>query len=241
MNNPHNILRTNDFDPSKLVITESTRTKYGGLQSFVNYPHKGIQNGKVLYQTPIMTTPFGIVTSQMKEEDEPKYYLEMSFNATTDRLEGLHQKTRELFGKIDDKIVDVATERSVEWFKKKRDRGVIIDEKYKSVLRTNTDEDGNPKYDYPDRLNFKILVNDDGRPAVEVYNHMRERLTVNSIDELKKLVPPKSRVKAIVQAASVWITATGCGVSWRVLQLKLYPSQQMPEYAFQDSDDVDTL
>lgn len=239
--NPHNILRTNDFDASKLVITESTRTKYGGLQSFINYPHKGTPNGKVIYQTPKMTVPFGIVKSQMKEDDEPKYYLELSFNATTDRLEGLHQKTRALFASIDDKLVDVAVERSAEWFKKKKDRGVIIDEKYKSSLRYSTDEEGNPKYEFPDRLNFKILVHDDGKPAVEVYNTQRERLTVNSIDELMKLITPKSRVKAIVQAACVWITATGCGISWRVLQIKVYPNEQMPDYAFQDSDEVETL
>lgn len=235
--NPHNILRTSDFDPKKIIITESLKTKFGGLQSYVNYPHKGTGNGKVYYQTPIMSVPFGIVKSQMEGQAEPKYYLEMSFNATTDKLDGFHKRTHELFEGIDDKMLDVAVERSADWFKKKKERSVIKDEKYKSVLRSNNDENGNPKYDYPDRLNFKILVNDDGKPAVEVYNNVRERLEINSIDELTKLIPPKSRVKAIVQAASVWVTSTGCGITWRVVQIKVYPSEQMPDFAFQPSDD----
>lgn len=240
--NPHNILRTSDIDPSKITITKSEKTKYGGLQSFLNYPIKGNNAGKLFYQTPIMTVPFGIVKSQMEGQADPKYYLELSFNATNDKLTGFHKKAHDMFKGIDEKLIDCAVERSADWFKKKKDRSVIIDEKYKSALRSNTDENGNPKNDYPDRLNFKILVNEDGKPAVEVYNSLRERVEVNSVEELMKVIPQKTRVKAIVQAASVWVTSTGCGISWRVHQIKLYPSEQMPEFAFLPSDEeVDVL
>ena len=36
--NPFNILRTRDFNPEKLTVTEAQKTKYNSLQSFINYP-----------------------------------------------------------------------------------------------------------------------------------------------------------------------------------------------------------
>jgi hypothetical protein len=241
--NPFHILRTGDFDTSKLSVTEATPTKYKSLQSYINYPNTDTTTGKVYYQTPIMKAPFGISESRMTEEDEPKYYLELQFDATTDKLEGFHKKAHELFESIDKRMVDVAVERSSKWFKKKKSRQVIIDEKYKSVLKKNLDDEDNPKNDFPDRLAFKILIDDAGRPNVEVYNHQKERVQVNTVQELMDLVHNGRSVKAIVQASSVWISSTGCGISWYVRMIKLYEGEsQLPEYAFDDdSDDVEAL
>jgi len=240
LENPHNILRTYDFHPEKLTVTESQKTKYGSLQSFINYPTDESPQGKVIYQTPIMYAPFGLVESKMNEDDEPKYYLEMGFDATTDKLEGLQKAARDLFVGIDNKMVDVAVERSTEWFKKKKSRQVIIDEKYKSSLQCDVDEDGNAKNKYADRLRFKIMLGENGKPNVEVYNHMKQPVECNSIEKLRELITSGRRLKAIVQASSVWIGSTGCGISWKVLQIKLYPSSndKLEDYAFDDSDDM---
>lgn len=241
--NPFHILRTKDFNPENLTVTEAQKTKYGSLQSFINYPRADNAQGRVIYQTPIMYAPFGLTESRMNEEDEPKYYLEMGFNATTDKLEGFHKSARDLFVGIDKRMVDIAVERSGKWFKKKKSRQVVIDEKYKSALKCNVDEEGNLKNDYSDRLCFKVMVGDSGRPNVEVYNHMKERVPVETIDELKALINPGRKIKAIIQASSVWIGSTGCGISWKVVEIKLYPSgnEQLEDYAFDDSDDVEAL
>jgi hypothetical protein len=241
--NPFHILRTGDFDPSKLVISEATPTKYKSMQAYINYPNPENAAGKVYYQTPIMAAPFGVSESKMTEEDEPKYYLELQFDATNDNLEGFHKKTHDLFEKIDDKVVDVAVDNSATWFKKKKSKQVVIDEKYKSVLKRNHDKEGNLKTDYPDRLSFKILLDETKKPNVEVYNDRKERVNVNTIQDLMNVVHNGRRVKVIVQAASVWISSTGCGVSWYVRMIKLYEGEpQLPEYAFdEDSDDVEAL
>lgn len=241
--NPYHILRTGDFDPEKLTVTEATPTKYKSLQSYINYPNPESTTGKVYYQTPIMNAPFGVAESRMTEEDDPKYYLELQFNATSDKLEGFHKKAHDLFEGIDKKMVDVAVTNSSTWFKKKKSRQVIIDEKYKSVLKRNLDEEGEPKNDYPDRLAFKILIDDAGKPNLEVFNQRKERVQVNSIQDLMELIHNGRRVKAIVQASSVWISSTGCGISWYVRMIKLYDGEsQLPDYAFDDdSDDVEAL
>lgn len=241
--NPFNILRTRDFNPENLTVTEAQKTKYGSLQSFINYPTPSNAQGKVIYQTPIMYTPFGLTESKMNEEDEPKYYLEMGFDATTDKLEGFQKKTRDLFVGIDKKMVDIAVERSGKWFKKKKSRQVVIDEKYKSALKFNVDEDGIAKNDYADRLCFKVLIGDKGKPNVEVYDHMKERVQIDTIEDLGDLITSGRRLKVIVQASSVWIGSTGCGISWKVLEIKLYPrgDEQLAGYAFDDSDDIEAL
>lgn len=241
--NPYHILRTADFDPEKLTITEATKTKYNSLQAFINYPNSSSEQGKVYYQTPIMHCPFGLTESKMNEDEDPKYYIEMSFNATTDKLEGFHKRTRDVFVGIDKRVVDIAVKRSGKWFKRKKNRQTIIEDKYKSALKCNKDEDGNPKNDYADRLNFKVLLNEQGKPNVEVFNHLKEPMPVNNIKELQELVHPGRRLKAIAQASSVWIGSTGCGISWKVLTLKLYPSgdDQIPDYAFGNDSDVEEL
>jgi len=241
--NPHNILRTGDFDPEKLVVTEAQKTKYNSLQSFINYPTADNPKGKVIYQTPIMYAPFGIAESRMNPEDEPKYYLELGFDATTDKLEGFHKKARDVFVGIDKRMIDIAVENSSSWFKKKKSRTVIADEKYKSALKCDVDEEGVAKNEYSDRLCFKILLDDKKRPNVEIYDHEKQRIECESVEDLMTLVHSGRKLKAIVQASSVWIGTTGCGISWKVLQIKLYPSgnEQLEDYAFDDSDDVEEL
>lgn len=241
--NPFNILRTRDFDPEKLTVTQATATKYKSLQAFINYPNSSSEQGKVYYQTPIMHCPFGLTESKMNEEDEPKYYIEMSFNATTDKLEGFHKKSRDVFVGIDKRMIDVAVERSAKWFKRKKNRQAIIDDKYKSALKCNKDEEGNYKNDYADRLCFKILLSDKGKPNIEIFNHLKEPIKINTVQELENLIHSGTRLKAIVQASSVWIGSTGCGISWKVIALKIYPSgdDQIDDYAFEDDSDVEEL
>lgn len=243
VNNPYNILRTNDFDPEKLSITEAKKTKYNTHKSFINYPNKLTDMGKVYYQTPIMSCPFGLTESKMNEDDEPKYYLEMAFNATTDKLEGFHKKARNLFEAIDKRMIDVAVERSGKWFNKKRNREAIKDDKYKSALKCKKNEDGEPVNDYPDRLSFKIYIDDNGKPNVNVFNHLKEQIEVNTVGELSDLIHNGRRLKATVQASSVWISkSSGCGISWIVLNIKLYPSQTdaIEDYAFGDDSNSDS-
>ena len=241
--NPFNILRTRDFNPEKLTVTEAQKTKYNSLQSFSNYPTDENPQGKVIYQTPTMYAPFGLAESKMNEEDEPKYYLELGFNATTDKLEGFQKAARDVFVDIDKRMVDIAVENSAVWFKKKKSRQVIIDEKYKSALQCDVDEEGNAKNRYSDRLKFKVMLDNNKVPNLEIYDHNKERVECNSVDELRELITSGRRMKAIVQASSVWIGTTGCGISWKVLQIKLFPSgnEQLDNYAFDDSDDVEEL
>lgn len=242
--NPYNILRTGDFDPSKLEVSVATPTKYKSLQSFINYPNSSSELGKVIYQTPIMRAPFGLTESRMTEDDDPKYYIDMSFNDTTDKLSGFHKKAHDLFKGIDKRMVDIAVERSSKWFKRKKTRQTIVDEKYKSVLKFNRDEEGNPKNDYPDRLSLKVLLGDNGVPNLTVFDHLKRPVEVKSVEELSDVLPPGSRLKAILQASSVWISSTGCGISWRLLSIKLYPSgeENLPGYAFEsESSEIETL
>lgn len=242
--NPFNILRTRDFNPANLVVTEAQKTKYGSLQSYINYPTAENPQGKVIYQTPIMYAPFGLVESKMNEEDEPKYYLELGFNATTNKLEGFHKRARDLFAGIDDRMVDVAVENSAVWFKKKRNREQILDDKYKSALQVDRDGEDNPKNEYPDRLKFKIMLDDKTKaPNVEIYDHNKNRVECDSIETLRRLITGGRKMKAIVQASTVWIGTAGCGISWKVLAIKLYPNgdEQLEDYAFDDSDDMQEL
>lgn len=238
VSNPHNILLSRDLDGSKVMVGETSKNKYNASQAFITYNNGTDVPTKLTWQTPIMKTPFGVKGFSIAEGEDPKYTLDLQFNATTENLKGLHKTAHKGITSIESKIVDVAVERSNEWFKKKKTRDVILEEKFKSLLRVNLlDDSGKPKTDYPDRLSFKIFVDDNGVPAVEVYDHLKNRIPIENVQQLMDTIKAGRRMKAIVQASNVWISSTGCGVSWKVVMLKLYPTEDLPDYAFESDDD----
>ena len=237
--NPHNILLSRDItDGSKVLVGETSKNKYQALQAFISFNNGTETPGKLVWQTPIMKAPFGVKEFRMADNEDPKYTLDLQFNNTTEKLDGLHKRAHDAVVCVENRVVDIATDKSAEWFKKKKTRDVILEEKFKSLLKTNpVDDNGVPKSDYPDRLAFKVFVDDKNVPVVEVYDHLKNRLPVNSIADLMALIKVGRRVKAIVQATNVWISSTGCGISWKLVMLKLYPSEELPDYAFSSDDE----
>lgn len=228
MSNPHNILRTSDFEPSKVECGEAKKTEHGGLQVRVSY-----DKNSLTLQTPKMKSPFGAFLSQMTENDPEKYYLEMSFGGENPLLEKFHTKLKEL----DDKMLDAGQENSQKWFAKKKISRELAEDKYSKCIRRFKDPDTKEETGkYPDTFRVKIPKSQDGRPQVEVYDKNQERVNVKSMEELLELVPKGTYVKAIVQCSNVWVTQK-YGMGWRLVQLKIFPSGQMSNYSFIDDDE----
>lgn len=54
---------------------------------------------------------------------------------------------------------------------------------------------------------------------------------------LKDIVPPRSEIVSIVHLTGVWCSETSCGLSWKFLQLKVFPA--LPEQE-EESDELET-
>lgn len=228
MSNPHNIVRTSDFDVNKVSFGEAKKTEYGGMQVRVSY-----DNGNFVYQTPKMRAPFGAFSSQMSENDAEKHYLELSFGGES----SLVSKAHELFNQLDEKMLDVGQEFSQQWFNKKKMSRELAEDKYSSCVRRFKDpQTKEATGKYPDTFRVKIPKSAEGYPLVEVYDQHKERIEVNSMEELLELVSKGSYVKALVQCSNLWITQK-YGMGWRLVQLQVFPTGQMAKYSFIDDED----
>lgn len=238
MSNPHNIIRTSDFDPAKISFGEAKNTDYGGKQVRLSYTTaSGKTVNNVTFQTPKMRSPFGAFSSQMSEGDAIKYYLELSFGGESPLVEKAHTK----FQKLDELLLEAGIKNSQKWFGKKTLSKELAEDKYSGCIRRYKDPE-TKEYTgkYPDTFRVKIPKSPDGRPYVEVYGIDGERVHVESMEELLEYVPKGSYVKAIVQATNVWVTQK-YGMGWRLVQLKVYPSGQINTYSFRDDEDEEDL
>lgn len=233
MSNPHNIVRTSDFVPSNVSFGEVKKTEYGGLQVRVNNKVGESVTPNLTYQTPKMRAPFGAFVSQMEGDTTEKYYLELSFGGESPLVAAAHEKLQAL----DEIMLEEGIKNSQKWFGKKNISKELADDKYSECVRRYKDpETKEHTGKFPDTFRVKIPKTNEGVPLVEVYDNNKQRIVVNSMAELLELVPKGSFVKALVQCSNVWVTAK-YGLGWRLLQLRIFPSGQMPNYSFVDDDE----
>ena len=94
----------------------------------------------------------------------------------------------------------------------------VVSELYKPQLK---------KYgDYPPTLKVKFPMKN-GSFVGEIYNEKNETISMN---EIKK----GSEVQAIIENNGVYFVAKDFGVSWKVIQLKVFPSEKLTGYSFID-------
>ena len=81
-----------------------------------------------------------------------------------------------------------------------------------------------PTGKYPPSLKMKVPVYS-GDVAMDVTDHMGKRVEID-LDNLSAVFP--KRVEAsIVVSPSIYVTGTGCGVTWRITYAKVSPPQRL--------------
>lgn len=85
---------------------------------------------------------------------------------------------------------------------------------------------------YPPEFRAKFPTNDLGQFVGEIYDQNKYLTTQDAITR-------GCEVEAIVQLTGIYFVAKEFGVSWKVIQVKVYPNvPKIIEYAFmEDSDD----
>ena len=209
-------LATN-FKPADIKVGGVEKTKKGGKIVYLSN-----QDGsRILLQTPAMPLPFGLTPYEVGG-DIQSYSLDLSFrNADTDPKV---QAFLDMVKGLDTFLVDLATERSEEWFGKKQSRELVA-EFYRRVL--NDKRAG----EYPPTVKTKVSVNAMGEPTAQFFDEERQPTT---IDHLTK----GSSIKTIVELSSVWFVNKTYGVTFRVSQAQVVykPSAIGTAYAFQADD-----
>lgn len=209
------IQQSTDFLPSAVIFSKIRKNKNGGRAVYLNGPG----NSKIHLELPKMRAPFGLSTFTDEASKRMSYTLPLSFDAdplTDDFMNKM--KT------LDDMIVKMVAENSVEWLGKKYGIPVIKEALYKPIVTPG-------KGDYPATIKLKVL-NDPktGEFIPEAYNQQRENVDLNTIEK-------GQRIRCIIEINQIWFIDNKFGVSIRLQQCLLEPSKKLPRFAFKNVDE----
>lgn len=208
----HSIQQSTEFSASSVVFSKIRKNKNGGRAVYLNGPN----NTKLQLELPKMRAPFGLSSFTDEASKKVTYTLPLSFDADPE--------TDDLMNKmkiLDDIVVKMVAENSVEWLGKKYGVPVIKEALYKPIVTPG-------KGDYPATLKLKVLSDaKTGDFVPEAYNYKRENVELTSIEK-------GQRVKSIVEINQIWFIDNKFGVSVRLQQALLEPSKKLPRFAFKN-------
>jgi hypothetical protein len=171
-------------------------------------------NGPVRIQMPSLRAPFGLnpPRDQVKE-----YYVNLSL---TPELEAK-------FAEVDQRVAEYVHANCVDLMGKSVDLNTL-----KDILMTTLNKPAkDPKYASTIKLKAS---RGDGKDLAECYNAAREPV---SLEEIKS----GTQLESIIELTQVWFISGKFGVSARLLQAKLSPSDKLSGYSFIEpaNDEID--
>ena len=210
------IVHHNTFDASMVNFTDLRKNKMGGKVVYLTDAHKN----KLQVQLPKMRAPFGISEFTDSNSGRSSYSLDVSL----DGQDGLMKKLRA----VDDAIVGVIAKNSSAWLGKKHTANVIRDALYKPIVK----EPADPKYS--PTIKLKVFKNRNDSFSAETYTPKGQKIALSDLEK-------GQMVATIIELNQVWIIDNKCGVSVRLEQALVYPTDKLTGFAFKlDDDDATT-
>jgi hypothetical protein len=214
------ILLPSNFDVNGVQYGTPKTNDNGGKSIYLS-----LKRSPIVLQTPEMYAPFGL-TKWENDSGTTKYTLDLSFKDMDkrDTLKTFFEKMMEL----DDKLIDDGTTNAFEWLKKKGASREVVKHLYTKLVKFPVDKTtGEVSTKYPPTFKLSLPFKE-GAFQCEVYDAERKRVDLNTIET------KGSRVTAIIQCLGVWVAAGKFGCTWKVLQMKVVPPQNIRGYAFKE-------
>lgn len=201
------VMKSEQIDISSLVYSAPKINSIGGQTVFVN----DASRNKIRVHTPKCYLPFGV------SEYNDKFSLQMSLNSETDAMKNF----KNFLENLDKNNIQQGV-KNPNWWKKPTISEETVAELYNSSMKQN-----NPNYPpmFKAKLPFK-----NGEFDGNIYDDKRNLI---SFDKITK----SCHVEAIVELTGIYFVQKEFGLSWKVVQLKVYPSEKMVGYSFLDDDD----
>lgn len=224
------ILLPDEFDVSKVTYSAPRVMKNGAKVIYVGY-----KGEKLLLQTPVCVSPFGINKWQNEDGNGPvKYSLDFSFQGMDSRpaLKRFYDNLNDL----DSKLVQDGFANHDKWLSlKKAPRSVDdVENVYTRIIKMPKDKE---KY----APTFKVNLPHDGtRFTFDVYDAKQNLINLFDMVERKEIETKRCRVWAIIQCTGIWVAGgKSYGCSWKVVQMEITPPASLKGYALRKiKDDV---
>lgn len=202
-----------DFNANTIGYGKFSKNKSGGKSIYIN--NGMTPSGKLYLQLPPMRAPFGVSSFTDENSGKVSYSLDLAYDDGDEAIANFRKKMEQL----DDMVVNMVAENSLEWLGKKSAAAGLKEFLYKPLVRFGKKEG------YAPSLKCKIMQSSSGEFSAEAYNMKREQVPLDSIEK-------GQRITAIIEFNQIWITPAGFGVGVRLQQCMLEASKKLPKFAF---------
>ena len=204
------VIKFSDLSLSDVTFSDIRKNaNNGGKTIYLN----GRGKSKLFVQLPKMKAPFGLGINEY--DGKTSYSLPMTADDPV---------FVDFLKKFDDMVVAKVVENPETYLGKTMNETVVREALYTALFKPPSDEK------YAPLFKTKILANHDGTFLPQVFTTDREPFDLNKLEK-------GQYVTAIVHIPSIWFVGTKFGVTVRLQQLRVTPSQKLTEYAFVDDDD----
>lgn len=200
------IMKPEQININALVYSQPKSNTIGGQTVFINDQNRN----KIRIHIPKCYLPFGV------SEFNQKYSINFSLNSDSEEM----QKFKKFLTEFDNENINQAVKNTESWFKKKYNKLTATELYNPCIKQTNAN--------YPPNFKAKLILKD-GRFEGTIYDTEKNEI---SIDQIKK----GCYAEAIVELNSMYFLAREYGTSWKVVQIKVYPTEQLSGYSFIDDD-----
>ena len=208
------VIKFSDLSLSDVTFSDIRKNaNNGGKTIYLN----GRGKSKLFVQLPKMKAPFGLGINEY--DGKTSYSLPMTADDPV---------FVDFLKKFDDMVVAKVVENSETYLGKSMNETVVREALYTALFKPPSDEK------YAPLFKTKVLANHDGTFVPQVFTTDREPFDLNKLEK-------GQYVTAIVHIPSIWFVGTKFGVTIRLQQLRVTPSQKLTEYAFVDDDTEDDV
>ena len=214
------------FDASAISFGELKTLQSGAKAVNLNY-----EGRPLVMQVSNLDVPYGLNT---EDKYGPTKY---SVNLSLREYES-NPKTKAVFEalqSLDDRVTSECVEKN--WLRKPGMTQQILKQMklFKPTVKFSEDENGNRK-PYPPTVKVALRKKNDKFETV-FYDQEKKEIKDVAIEDL---IVKRMTVTALIECTGVWISSVGCGLSWKVKQLKVVskPDGVGRGYGFVDEDEA---
>jgi len=214
------------FDASAISFGELKTLQSGAKAVNLNY-----EGRPLVMQVSNLDVPYGLNT---EDKYGPTKY---SVNLSLREYES-NPKTKAVFEalqSLDDRVTTECVEKN--WLRKPGMTQQILKQMklFKPTVKFSEDENGNRK-PYPPTVKVALRKKNDKFETV-FYDQDKKEIKDVAIEDL---IVKRMTVTALIECTGVWISSVGCGLSWKVKQLKVVskPDGVGRGYGFVDEDEA---
>ena len=208
------VRRISDFDVNSVNFSAVRKNTMGGKVVYLN----GCGNSKLLFQLPQMRAPFGVSSYTDAGTGRTSYTLSLSLD---------NPEIAAKFKELDDRVVEFVHANCVSCLGKQYKKDVMREALYKSPLVPG-------KGEYVPTLKLKLVTTPNGTFTAEAYDSSRKlvQLTADTLEKGQGLM-------TIIEINQIWFIDNKFGISVRLQQMMLAPTNKLKGFGFIDQPSVE--